>query len=324
MAKQRRVNGISRHVVRLLNEGEGQLCDFKRSPEAISTDDLVAFANTEAGGSVLAGVEERAGPGGAQVGFVVGCDVTDATVLQIANKALSCFPPVALEISIENLRKSPFLRIDVPPSTNKPHCTPKGVYCRRDGSRNRPIHPSELLKIFLESESRAFSERFESAADRVTNDILRLQENLDESIRAMADQLGWADSKLDDTESSMHSILSYTQRLNTQVSDLTTRIRTLFQQDKRDDPVRSRERKKLLDEFVARFQSDKALRSEILKNIKSGGTLSFTISGLPTEEFTQEELSGIFHESVKIFIARYQQESSQAKRMTGDAGDATS
>jgi len=100
------------------------------------------------------------------------CDVNDATILQIANKALNCIPPVAIRVHIENLSSLPFLRIHVPSSSTKPHCTPKGVYSRRDGSRNRPLHPGELLKMFLESESRAFAERFESAADRITRDRL--------------------------------------------------------------------------------------------------------------------------------------------------------
>ena len=122
-----------------LREGESERCDFKRSPEGISGDDLVAFANTEIGGSILVGVSEIASSGGAQTGLVVGCDVSDATILQIANKALACLPPVAIKVHIESVNELSFLRVDVPSSSTKPHCTPKGVYCRRDGSRNRAI-----------------------------------------------------------------------------------------------------------------------------------------------------------------------------------------
>jgi predicted HTH transcriptional regulator len=208
MAAPKRTKGISAHTTNLLREGESERSDFKRAPAAVSTDDLVAFANSEAGGSILAGVDERASPEGVQVGFVVGCDVGDEAILQIANKALSCLPPVAIEVSIENLSKVPFLRIDVPSSSTKPHCTPKGVYCRRDGSRNRPLHPSELLRIFLESESRAFAERFESAASRIAKDLSQLEKTLEDSIDDMGSKLGWAEYKLGDTESTLDSILA--------------------------------------------------------------------------------------------------------------------
>jgi len=304
MAAPKRTKGISAHTAKLLREGESERCDFKRAPEGISSDDLVSFANGEVRGSIFAGVNERAGSGGAQVGFVVGCDVSDAAILQITNKALSCFPPIAIQVFIENLGKLPFLRIDVPPSTTKPHCTPKGVYCRRDGSRNRALHPGELLKIFLDSESRAFTERFESAANRITKDLAELEDTLDGSIKAMADQLGWADSKLGDTESTLDSILAYAQRLNTETSDLTTRIRAMFRQDKRKDPIYDRERKKLLDELVDQLHKDKNL----LTSVKAGKSATLTAKGKAAEELTQDDLSAIFREALKITTERVERE----------------
>jgi predicted HTH transcriptional regulator len=204
----RRTKTISKSTRTLLAEGESERADFKRTPDGISAEDLVSFANTEAGGSILAGVEEQCGPGGEQIGVVRGCDVSDATILQITNKALSCVPAVGIRVHIEGLGKTPFLRVDIPPSQTKPHCTPKGIYCRRDGSRNRPLHPGELLSIFLESESRAFAEKFEAAASRITDDLGELEASLDHSIRSMADQLGWADSKLGDTESTLSAVLA--------------------------------------------------------------------------------------------------------------------
>ena len=236
MATPKRLKTVSSATQTLLLQGESERADFKRAPAGISADDLVAFANSNTGGTILAGVDECTGTDGAQVGVVVGCDVNDAVILQIVNKALSCLPPIALEVQIENLGTLPFLRIDVPSSATKPHCTPKGVYCRRDGSRNRALHPSEILQIFLESEARAFAEKFEAAAGRISDDLANLEESLDSSIQSMADQLGWADSKLGDTESLLSSILAYVSRLNTETNDVTTRLRTLFRQDKREDP----------------------------------------------------------------------------------------
>lgn len=243
------------------------------------------------------------GPEGAQVGFVVGCDVSDAAILQIANKALSCFPPVAIEVSIENLGKVPFLRIDVPPSQTKPHCTPKGVYCRRDGSRNRALHPSELLRIFLESESRVFAERFESAAKQITENLVQLEVTLDGSIKAMANQLGWAEYNLGDTESKLGSILAYAQRLNTEVGDLTTRIRAMFRQDKRQDPIYDRERNKLLNEIADKLRNDKE-NLKILKSIKAGNPFTISMKGKAAEELTEDDISAIFHEALELIADR--------------------
>ena len=277
MVTRRRTRGVSTHIKNLLREGESEHADFKRAPDGISTDDLVAFANSERGGSILAGVDERSGPDGAQVGFIVGCDVSDATILQVANKALSCLPPVAIEVHIENLGNVPFLRIEVSSSPTKPHCTPKGVYSRRDGSRNRPLHPSELLRIFLESESRAFAERFESAASRIAEDLAELEMNLDSSISAMADRLGWAESNLDSSESTLNSILAYAKRLDNETSDLTTRMRAIFRQDSRQDPIHDREWKKLLDGAVNQLLKDK----DLLKGITAGRAVEIRAQGKP-------------------------------------------
>ncbi len=148
MALQKRSKTISSITRTLLSEGENETVDFKRSPEGIHAEDFVSFANSEAGGQLLIGVDEQTVEN-AQIGIIRGCDVTDATILSILNKAVSCIPPVSIDIFIENLSTQPILRIVVPSSTTKPHCTPKGIYCRRDGSRNRPLQPTDFSKSFL-------------------------------------------------------------------------------------------------------------------------------------------------------------------------------
>ncbi|MDR6189621.1 putative HTH transcriptional regulator [Agrobacterium pusense] len=172
------------------------------------------------------------------MGVIRGCDVTDATILSILNKAVSCIPSVSIDIFIENLSAQPILRIVVPSSKTKPHCTPKGIYCRRDGSRNRPLQPPELLKIFLDAEARAFAQRFESAAGRITDDLTNLESSLDKSIKSMADQLGWAEYQLGDTESTLNTILGYVHTLNSATGDVGARLRSLFLQDNREDKLK--------------------------------------------------------------------------------------
>ena len=186
MAEQKRLKSLSIVSRQFLALGEGQLVDFKRAPDGISADDLVAFANAAEGGAILAGVGEQI-VGGAQVGLIRGCDVSDNTILQILNKAISCLPPISIDIIIENLNEKPILRVSVPSSPTKPHCTPKGVYSRRDGARNRALHPGELLKIFLETEAQVFTARFESAANRISEELGNLEASLSGTIRSMSD-----------------------------------------------------------------------------------------------------------------------------------------
>lgn len=269
MAIKKRINNLNRLTRELLAEGESGRSDFKRSPDGISADDLVAFANSEGGGHILAGVDEQM-VANAQVGVVRGCDVSDAAILQVLNKAVSCIPPVSIDIYIENLEDKPILRIEVPPSQTKPHCTPKGIYCRRDGARNRPLHPSELLRLFLDSEASAFAARFEVAADRITEELGNLESSLDSSIKSMSDQLGWADHQLGDTESTLSAIQGLVAKLTVDTSDANSRLRTLFRQDKRDDPVRQRSRTTYVNKLIQKIREDESL----FKHVVRGGKLN--------------------------------------------------
>ncbi|MEH7877972.1 hypothetical protein V7798_10985 [Rhizobium laguerreae] len=190
--------------------------------------------------------------------------------MQITNKAATCIPPVLIEITIENLGSQPLLRIAIPSSATKPHCTARGIYNRRDGSRNRPLHPSELLRIFLENEGRVFAERFESAAERIAADLTNLEASLDSSIKNMADQLGWAESKMDDTESSLGDLMEQVRELERPIGNITERLRTIFRQDKRDDPVRDREFRRLAQRYAKGISE----RTDLMELIKTGGTIT--------------------------------------------------
>lgn len=284
MGLKKRIKTISRLTQSFLVEGESDRADFKRLPEGISADDLVAFANSENGGHILAGIDEQVVKN-TQVGVVRGCDVSDATILQVLNKAVGCIPPVSIDVFIENLSDKPLLRIEVPSSPTKPHCTPKGVYCCRDGARNRPLHPTELLKLFLETEASAFAARFEVAAERITEELGSLEASLERSIRNMSDQLGWADYQLGDTESTLDAIQAMVGRLSKETGDVTTRLRTLFRQDKRDDPVRERERRKYLTQLVKQIGDD----DELLAHVVDGGELSLKTDKSSNADLTDED-----------------------------------
>lgn len=122
MPPNKRTKGLSPLSRNLLSAGESDQVDFKKVPDGVSQEDLVAFANSDNGGQILVGVVEEAA-GGAQVGGVRGCDVSDSAILQITNKAVTCIPPVSIEITIENLDAQPILRIAIPSSATRPHCT---------------------------------------------------------------------------------------------------------------------------------------------------------------------------------------------------------
>jgi len=274
--------------------------DFKRASDGVHADDFVSFANTEAGGDILVGVAEEIGKDGTQHGVIIGCDISDGAVLQILNKAISCIPPIAITIYAENTATKPFLRVHIPPSDNRPHSTPKGVYCRRDGSRNRPLHPAELLRIFLDNEGRAFAQRFEEAAGKITDELADLQTALDKRIASIGDQLGWAEFKLGDSENTIDTILAHVRLLSEEANDTASRLRALFRQDKREDPVRAQARKKFLEEMIAKLSEDQNL----INAIRDGAKVSMTATGKAAQELDESDLRQIFDEAVKTLIKK--------------------
>ncbi|MGE4218595.1 MAG: helix-turn-helix domain-containing protein [Alphaproteobacteria bacterium] len=293
MGLKKRTQRIGRLTRELLAEGESSRVDFKRQPDGISAEDIVAFANSDRGGNILAGVDEKV-VGGAQIGVIRGCDVSDATILQILNKSVGCIPPVSINVYIENLDNNPILRIEIPSSRTKPHCTPKGIYCQRDGARNRPLHPSELLKLFLDSEASSFAARFEVAANRITEELGKLESSLDESIRSMSDQLGWADIQFGDTESTLHSIESMIARIFKETDDISTRLRTLFRQDEREDPVKKREHTAYINRVIKQITENK----DLLENVLRGGSLKASVEKNKNGDVSDREAVDLLHAAV--------------------------
>jgi len=314
MAEQKRVKSLSKTTQLLLLAGEGQLADFKRAPDGISAEDLVAFANAAGGGTILAGVGEKS-VDGAQVGVVLGCDVSDSMIVQILNKAISCLPPVSVDIIIENLSDRPILRISIHSSPTKPHCTPKGLYCRRDGARNRALHPGELLDIFLETEAKVFAERFETAAASISEELESLEESLSATIRNMSNDLGWAQSNLDDTSSTIDTVLAYAKRVDDETQDIARRLRTMFRQDDRKDPIRDRELKKLTQKLVGLISEDRDLVEAVLAK----GELSYELRGKAARELTVEDGKEALAEASRI--VRDQEDLKNYKIWLGNPAD---
>src|SRR5882724_11810248 len=114
---------LSTRAKLLLAQEQGIDTEFKQSPGGLDAADIVAFANSPIGGAILIGVTEERAANGRQVGRVVGSDTSDKARLQVLDKALSCVPPVPVELFVENASKTPFLRLEIPAGPQKPYGT---------------------------------------------------------------------------------------------------------------------------------------------------------------------------------------------------------
>jgi ATP-dependent DNA helicase RecG len=171
---QREYQGISERAARLLNEQEDRHVDFKQSAAGMDTEDIVAFANTPTGGTILLGIEEAQKPDGRQYGRVIGCAVGDQERLSILSRAESCIPRIEVDVITENLGDTPFFRIEIPSGPQKPYCTSKGTYKIRGDGANKPLTPRRLLGLFLDSESEEFLDRFRKATEELDSQMSHL------------------------------------------------------------------------------------------------------------------------------------------------------
>ncbi|MCE5329621.1 ATP-binding protein [bacterium] len=156
-------NGISFRAQKLLNSQESYILDYKESIDSLQCRDLVAFANSKYGGTILVGVKEDNGLNGIQRGKIIGCPVGDTERLKIINKAQACIPEIDLAIIIENLDKLPFIRIEISSGKFKPYCTSNGLYMIRGDGRNNPLTPNALLNIIMEEQGKEFISKFDQA-----------------------------------------------------------------------------------------------------------------------------------------------------------------
>lgn len=163
MARESEIAGISARAQGLLDGQENQDVDFKRQLSGLASADLVAFANSPTGGTILIGVDEIVGNNGLQRGMAVGCPVGDKEKLIIINKAENCVPPIEVEVYVENADSLPFFRIEIPPGPDKPYCTRKGIYAIRGDGRTKALLPGRLLSLFMETEAEQFFARFREA-----------------------------------------------------------------------------------------------------------------------------------------------------------------
>jgi len=193
---KREYRGLSKRTQRLLAMPEGIDVDFKRDVTGVHGSDLVAFANSLRGGTLLIGIDEYTTEDGVQRGQICGCDVDDNARLTLVNKATGCFPNVDLDIYIENLSATPILRVEIPSGPVKPYCTQGGQYSIRADGRNRALYPEELLSIFMDREGEQFLSRFRHAVNRLEHQVGGIGHTLSEGMLDVSHHIHDLDDQL--------------------------------------------------------------------------------------------------------------------------------
>jgi hypothetical protein len=302
MPGAKQYSGISKRARTLLKGGETREVDYKENARGLHTEDLVAFANSPTGGAILLGVEEFTNEDGAQQGRAIGCSVDDDARLQVLSKALSCSPAVETELFIENLSRQPFLRVEIPSGAHKPYATSSGTYKIREDSRNNPLLPEALLKMFLEREGTEFRERFaeatgalQSRMQEALSAVNSLEGEVSKKIEEIGSSLGWAEYKAGDAADTIETVQSQVTRLAHEVADQTKRLRAIAANTGAKDPVKEAAELEVL-EFLKKKLSDDP---KLLKAAASGESLSVTLQGNASAELSKEDLTRLFHEAVK-------------------------
>ena len=216
MAKQE-YKTISQRAQKLLSGSETTDIEFKESVGGIKSDDLVAFANSRTGGTILIGIRESETEDGRQRGEIIGADIGDKAKLSILNRAANCIPPIQLDIIIENANAVPFLRIEIPSGRDKPYSTGGGTYKIRGNARTNTLAPTQLLALFMESESQKFIERFSNATEQLEADL----EGISTKLALLEQRMGAVFSQLDTHEHPSHGEL---QKLEAKIDALLAKL----------------------------------------------------------------------------------------------------
>jgi len=191
-----------------LNREEGYDVEFKESLSGLGNSDLVAFANSEAGGSVLVGIRETITGKHRQKGEIIGCSIGDKEKVSIINKAEDCVPPVDIEIFVENLNHIPFYRIEIPSGNKKPYCTAGGVYKIRGDGRTKALLPGRLLSMFVEAENQQFIERFREATKTLDNSVADTKSKITKEINGLLSDIRGVEDKMVGIDVSLEQIFS--------------------------------------------------------------------------------------------------------------------
>ncbi len=190
-------SGLSEKAEFLLGSQENRELDFKESAGGLSADDLVAFANSPTGGTILLGVRENKDLNGRQAAEIIGCEIGDKAKLSILGRAGSCMPAVEVFVIVENSEgKKPFLRVEIPSGKSKPYCTSGGTYKIRGDARNNALTPDKLLELFMDTENAKFIDRFSNATHDLETDLHSLKTRLLSEMNEIYDHVAQLEESL--------------------------------------------------------------------------------------------------------------------------------
>lgn len=295
----------------LLNQAEDFALDFKKEVRGLHAEDLVAFANTAAGGVILVGVTEERGRDGRQAPRVVGCRIGDNEKLQIVNKAQECIPPVHIEVLEEYNGETAFFRVDILAGPGRPHCTSAGVYKVRADGRNRVLRPDEIAAILLERESESFRSRFADATQslarslqQVVGDIQGIEANLEAQLQRIsrsaehasseASDAAWTLRSLEDSVTSLQRSAELQRRSLAQVHE---RLAHLLEAHAVADPVAEREQQALKAELLEYLRDHPDEASQVTAG------LAITITSPHAAKLTRDQVTKAFNEALHDFAA---------------------
>ncbi|UWG97715.1 ATP-binding protein [Dehalobacter sp. DCM] len=202
---------ISSKTKQLLVRQEGFDVDFKLTVKGIRATDFVAFANSQNGGTILAGVGETEDAHSMQRGRIVGCPVGDQERLYILSKAESCVPPIEVQIIVENYARKPFYRIEIPPGKEKPYSTAGGTYKIRGDGRTNTLLPGRLLTLFMENQSDLFLSRFREATRELGQNMLASEIKFQNELQAIKTLVYQIDDSL---EKKNHILMNHLEFLD--------------------------------------------------------------------------------------------------------------
>ena len=241
LPSQHEYKTISARSKYLLVHPENGQVDFKRTVASLSAEDIVAFANSQTGGAILIGVDEIK-KGRREIGQIVGCDIDDKSQLSILQKANTCISPIHVDIITENLNTKPFLRVEIPSSNLKPHCTQGGVYKIRNGRKNDALVPPLMLQLHLDDQRDQFLKRFQEATHGLIDEFMKVKQEIIYEVQDLALSLGTIEecaegaagaaeegaSFADEASAKIEEVAETVEVLSSDLSDVQTDISLLL------------------------------------------------------------------------------------------------
>lgn len=226
-------------LIKLINREESYDVEFKESLASLKAEDLVAFANSNSGGTILIGVKDTKTPDGRQVGVPVGCTISDEGKLNILNKAQSCRPPINIKIATHIINNVSIYKIDIPSSEYKPYCTDGGTYKTRGDGQKKSLSPNELLSLFMQNEKDKFITSFQDATKEMESKLVDTRNILKEETEKMLANLKSMETNIhsslkdifssaENAESSADSIESTVDNIEGTVDDIWDMVAAVF------------------------------------------------------------------------------------------------